>query len=48
MFENPKDMQTPIDLQNGLNILENYCQRWKLRVNIEETKIMVWKREVNE
>jgi hypothetical protein len=34
--------KTPVDLQNGLNILENYCQRWKLKVNIEKTKIMVF------
>jgi hypothetical protein len=34
--------KTPVDLQNGLNVLENYCQRWKLKVNIEKTKIMVF------
>ena len=28
-------------LQDSLNLLSNYCQRWKLTVNINKTKVMV-------
>ncbi len=31
-------------LQNGLNILSDYCQKWKLTVNKEKTKIMVFRK----
>ncbi len=31
-------------LQNGLNILYDYCQRWRLSVNILKTKIMVFRK----
>ena len=28
------------DLQNSLNLLENYCRRWGLEVNTDKTKVM--------
>ena len=31
-------------LQDGLNLLSNYCQRWKLTVNIAKTKVMVFRK----
>ena len=30
-------------LQEGLNVLGEYCQRWKLKLNIEKTKIVVFR-----
>ena len=35
---------TQQELQEGLNLLDNYCQRWKLKVNTEKTKIMVFRK----
>ena len=32
------------DLQNGLDILKDYCNRWKLIVNVEKTKVMIFKK----
>ena len=29
------------ELQVGLDVLVNYCNRWKLKVNVEKTKVMV-------
>ena len=34
--------KNPEDLQNALNVLEEYCQRRKLTVNTSKTKIMVF------
>ena len=31
-------------LQNGLNVLELYSKRWKLKVNTEKTKVMVFRK----
>ena len=31
-------------LQNGLDLLECYCDRWKLQVNISKTKAMICKK----
>jgi len=31
-------------LQNGLDLLECYCDRWKLQVNISKTKAMIFKK----
>ena len=31
-------------LQNGLGILSDYCIKWKLTVNIDKTKIMVFRK----
>ena len=36
--------ETDADLQNALNILADYCSRWKLTVNTEKTKIMVFRK----
>ena len=36
--------KTPEDLQISLNILEDYCKRWKLKVNIDKTKIVVFRK----
>ena len=36
--------ETDADLQNALNILEDYRSRWKLTVNTEKTKIMVFRK----
>ena len=36
--------KTPEDLQHALTILENYCNRWKLTVNTNKTKIVVFKK----
>ena len=30
------------DLQKSLDVLHNYCQKWKLKVNVNKTKIMVF------
>ena len=32
------------DLQNALNIFESFCGEWKLTVNIEKTKVLVFGR----
>ena len=31
------------DLQKSLDVLHNYCQKWKLKVNVNKTKIMVFR-----
>lgn len=31
-------------LQNGLDVLSEYCSKWKLTVNIDKTKIMVFRK----
>ena len=36
LFANNKE-----NLQLSINILENYCIRWKLKVNTQKTKVMV-------
>ena len=36
--------KNPEDLQISLNILEDYCKRWKLKVNIDKTKIVVFRK----
>ena len=35
---------SPEELQEGLNLLSNYCKRWKLKINISKTKVMVFRR----
>ena len=32
---------TAEEMQNSLNLLSNYCERWKLKVKIMKTKVMV-------
>ena len=34
--------ETPIGLQNSLNIVSNYCQLWKLEINHEKSKILIF------
>ena len=36
--------KSPSDLQNSLNRLHEYCGTWGLEVNIEKTKIMVFRK----
>ena len=33
---------TAEEMQNSLNLLSNYCERWKLKVNVMKTKEMVF------
>ena len=35
---------SPMGLQNNLNVLKTYCNTWALEVNIQKTKIMVFRR----
>ncbi|KAL4233737.1 hypothetical protein ACF0H5_008417 [Mactra antiquata] len=35
---------TPDSLQNGLTILKEYCDKWKLVVNVQKTKILIFKK----
>ena len=39
LFANNKE-----NLRLSLNILENYCKRWKLKVNTQKTKVMVFQK----
>ena len=34
-------------LQNGLNLLEQYCDKWKLQVNVNKTKVMIFRKAGN-
>ena len=36
--------KNPEDLQKSLNALEEYCKRWKLTVNTNKTKMMVFRK----
>ena len=36
--------ETADGLQNGLNILKDYCNKWKLLVNTNKTKIIVFRK----
>ena len=36
--------KSPEDLQNALNVLYDYCKRWKLTVNTNKTKILVFRK----
>ncbi|MCG8046233.1 MAG: reverse transcriptase family protein, partial [Candidatus Thiodiazotropha endolucinida] len=36
--------KTPEELQDALTVLEHYCKRWKLKVNTDKTKIMVFRK----
>lgn len=35
--------ETAVGLQNGLNVLSEYCTRWKLQLNTDKTKIVVFR-----
>ncbi|MCW4345840.1 MAG: reverse transcriptase family protein [Candidatus Thiodiazotropha endolucinida] len=32
------------ELQEGLDVLADYCQRWKLKINVSKTKVMVFRK----
>ena len=32
------------DLQNSLFLLEEYCQKWKLKVNTTKTKVVIFRK----
>lgn len=36
--------ETAEGLQNHLNTLQRYCDRWKLKVNVDKTKVMVFRK----
>ena len=36
--------ESPEDMQSSLDILNNYCNKWKLKVNTNKTKIMVFRK----
>ena len=36
--------KSPSDLQNSINLLHKYCKIWGLEVNIEKTKIVVFRK----
>ena len=42
IFSNTSD-----GLQKGLDVLSDYCQRWKLTVNTDKTKIMIFRKGGN-
>lgn len=35
---------TPEELQNGLDILYDYCLKWKLTINVNKTKVMIFRK----
>ena len=39
LFSNSKE-----NLQEGLDFLSNYCKRWKLKINVSKTKVMIFRR----
>ena len=34
---------TPEELQLGLDLLADYCKRWKLTINVSKTKVLVFR-----
>ena len=36
--------ETSEDLQSSLDILYDYCHKWKLKVNIDKSKVMVFRK----
>jgi hypothetical protein len=37
--------ETPEGLQNCIDKLNSYCNRWQLSINIQKTKVMVFKQK---
>ena len=35
---------SPEDLQNSLNLLGSYCDNWGLSVNVDKSKVMVFRK----
>ena len=33
-----------VELQEGLDLLSDYCKRWKLKINVSKTKIMIFRK----
>ena len=38
--------KSPEKMQLSLDILEEYCKRWRLKVNINKTKIMIFRDDI--
>jgi len=36
--------ETEIELQTRLNILKDYCLKWRLTVNINKTKVVIFRK----
>ena len=34
--------ESPDDFQNSLNVFHNYCNQWRLTVNLTKTKVVVF------
>ena len=34
--------ESPFDLQNQINAFHEYCRLWKLRINVNKTKVLVF------
>ena len=34
--------ESAVDMQNMLNVFEEYCDRWKLNVNLDKTKVVIF------
>ena len=34
----------PEELQNGLDFLYDFCSKWKLTINLNKTKIMIFRK----
>ena len=34
--------ETPNDFQEALNCFKDYCHDWKLKINVEKTKVMIF------
>ena len=37
--------QIATGLQNAINILNNFCNKWKLNVNLKKTKVVVFQKK---
>ena len=37
--------QTATGLQNAINILNNFCDKWKLNVNLKKNKVVVFQKK---
>ena len=38
------DTESPKDLQNSINLMEEYCHLWKLKINVSKSKVTVFSR----
>ena len=37
--------ESPKDLQNSINLMEEYCHLWKLKINVSKSKVTVFSRD---